>query len=197
MKKIWLCICACILFLTSACSKNIQKPEKDYLVSEYMNTNVDTKKYIYDENTDRYKKVMEAVDEVNQNSDMGLLLNQDSGLTEDMQEFYDLPYVIISEDNKTHATCFRYPSSSKYVTATQIVVNDEKYNVFGVKIGDRHDKMINTMESYGYSECESYMEDYVAYVKGDVHVNFYYEYTCICEITVTLFYDKDEDFVIE
>lgn len=197
MKKLWLCICVCILFLTSACSKNIQEPEKDYLVSEYMNTNVDTKKYIYDENTDRYKKVMEAVDEVNQNSDMGLLLNQDSGLTEDMQEFYGLPYVILSEDNKTHANCFRYPYSSKYVTATQIVVNDEKYNVFGVKVGDKHDKMISTMKSYGYSECESYMEYCYRYVKGDVYVNFYYEDNCIYKITVTLDYDKDEDFVIE
>lgn len=180
MKKIYT---ICIFCLISACLCFCKNSEEEIIQEK-----------IYEDVNDKYSEVMEAVDELNSNSNIGILLNQDSGMSESEKKNYsgDPPYTIYTSDWLTKGYCYKYPEDAQDYTVTQIVVKSDKSDVFGIKINDRVDVIHSIMEKFGYKKCQCYEDECMKFDKKDIHISFYYKDNVIHEITICLYEEEDD-----
>ena len=186
MKKIL--ILTLITFALSGCAPNdIATKTGTTTVSELSTeepTTTEDANYIDEEN----------IKEVNENSYMGIELNQDSGLSEEEASRYlaDMPYIIYPEEGDTEYYCFRYPNFDAPLTVTQIEINDSKYNVFGINIGDDIVSSEQVLHGLGYKKQDYPVEDTNKYCKGDVLIFLHHDENTIERIVVSLKLDTEE-----
>lgn len=164
-----------LMFALSGCSSNHNSGA----------TTTENKNYIDEAN----------IKEVNDNSYMGMELNQDSGLSEEEAELYnsEYPYIIYPEEGDTEYYCFRYPNYDAPLTVTQIEINDAKYNVFGISIGDDIASSEQILFNYGYKKQDFPVENTNEYSKGDVVIFLDYKETTIESIVVSLDFEELEE----
>ena len=136
----------------------------------------------------------EYIKELNENSNLGMELNQDSGLTEkEAAEYgFDYPYTISLEDKDTNYYCFKYPYSDAPLSVTQIEVLDEEYDVFGVHLGDYLEDSTAIFKNYGYSETTYPLNDMYQYTKGDINIVLSTEENIIQRMVVSLSIKTEE-----
>ncbi len=134
------------------------------------------------------------IQELNDNSNMGAELLQDSGLTEKEAKRYnaDMPYIIYIDDKDTKYYCFRYPDEEAPLTITQIEIHDEEYDVFGIHLGDNVEDGIDILKDYGYKREDFPVNNTYLYTKGDVNVILDYEGDTITEIVASLSTDTED-----
>ncbi len=134
------------------------------------------------------------IKEVNDNSYMGIELNQASGLSEEEANKYvgDQPYIIYPEEGDSKYYCYRYPNDDFSHTVTQISIEDKEYNVFGVSIGDDVNSAIEIISEIGYKKEDYEIEGVYWYSKGDVQIIFHCEETTIKRIVVSLKIETEE-----
>ncbi|MBQ9935594.1 MAG: hypothetical protein IJO70_07100 [Lachnospiraceae bacterium] len=134
------------------------------------------------------------IKEVNDNSYMGIELNQDSGLSEEESKRYsmDYPYTMYSEEGGAEYYCFRYPNNNFPLTVTYISIKDTKYNVFGIKVGDDIVSSEQILFVNGYRKQEFPDENSKCYSKGDVIIFLDYNETTIKRIEVSLDIETEE-----
>lgn len=138
--------------------------------------------------TDQY------IEELNNNSNLGIALNRDSGLTEEKAKRYnaDQPYVITLDGKFIEYYCFRYPDEDAPLAITQISIHDEEYDVFGVGLGDNIEDSIAILCDYGYEEEDYPIDNACKYTKGDINVILYHEEETISRIVVSLAIDTED-----
>lgn len=177
MKKCCLSIIILLMLMLVACSEEKETREE---VTEAVAIDYSSDKYI---------------EELNDNSNLGIELNQDSGLTEEEAKRYhvDQPYVITLDGKFTEYYCFRYPDEEAPLTVTQISICDEEYDVFGVQLGDNIEDGIAILGDYGYREKDYPIDNAYKYTKGDINVILYYEEDVISRIVVSLYVDTEDD----
>ncbi|MBQ9935593.1 MAG: hypothetical protein IJO70_07095 [Lachnospiraceae bacterium] len=134
------------------------------------------------------------IKEVNDNSYMGIELNQDSGLSEEEAKMYggEYPYIIYTEEGDTEYYCFRYPNYDAPLTVTQISIEDSKYNVFGISLGDDITNSEKILQEKGYTKTDYPVENSCLYIKGDVMILLYYDEATIEKIVVCLDFETEE-----
>lgn len=179
MKKIYLCIAILLMPLFTGCN------------NEITTTQVPTETITDDDSS------LEYIKELNDNSNLGIALNQDSGLTEEESKQYgpDYPYTIYLDDKDTNYYCFKYPLSDAPLSVTQIEILDEEFDVYGVHIGDSLKDSITILKSYGYSETTYPLNNMNQYTKGDINIILSFEEDTIQRIVVSLSI-KTEDGVM-
>ncbi len=189
MKKIL--ILTLITFALSGCAPNDTATETGATtVSELSTeepTTTENANYIDEEN----------IKEVNENSYMGIELNQSSGLSDEEANKYvgDQPYIIYPEQGDSKYYCYRYPNNDFLHTVTQISIEDKEYNVFGVSIGCDVDSAIEIIGKKGYEKEDYGIEGVYWYSKGDVQIIFHCEETTIERIVVSLKIEREEGVV--
>ncbi len=186
MKKIL--ILTLITFALSGCtSNNTATKTSTTTVSE-----LSTEEPTTTENANHIDE--ENIKEVNENSYMGIELNQDSGLSEEEASRYlaDMPYIIYPEEGDTEYYCFRYPNFDAPLTVTQIEINDSKYHVFGISIGDDLAYAEEKLYDKGYKKEDFHVENTNLYSKGDVLIFLDYNELTIECIVVSLDLDTEE-----
>lgn len=113
------------------------------------------------------------VQELINNSNLSIQLMKKIELTEEEKAFYAVPtyYDDDSIYGEIEGLGFSYPSHEKNsdVYITQITIYTDKYNILGLTIGDDFDKVVHTMEQYGYSRDLTKIPNFV-YKKGELHV---------------------------
>lgn len=132
------------------------------------------------------------IDELNENSNFGMELNSDCGLTEEEASQYggDYPYTMQLDHKETEYYCFRYPDQSAPMTVTQIQVLDPEYHVFGIKLGDSIEASDDILCGYGYEEKDYPIDTAIKYAKGDLNVILYHdENNRINRIVVSISHD--------
>ena len=134
------------------------------------------------------------IKEVNENSYMGIELNQDSGLSEEEAKLYGLdhPYTLYPEEGDTKYYCFRYPNDEFPLTVAQISIEDSKYNVFGISLGDDITSSEKKLQEKGYKKTDYPVKNSYLYFKGDVQILLYYDVTTIERIVVSLDFEIEE-----
>ena len=137
------------------------------------------------------------ISEFNDNSYMGMELYQDSGLTDEESKNYggDFPYVICPEEGDIKYYCFRYPNDEAPLSVTQIQINDEEYNVFGICIGTDIASGEEKLRDNGYSKEQYDVENTYMYCKGDVQIILKYRDSIIERIVVSLKIQTDDSII--
>ena len=188
-----LCLCAChneklndATTNTTASGESIDEACETTQMQEMQDNN---KPY---EDEDNYEVVMQAVDELNANSDMGFILNEDCGIPDEHQEDYnsEQPCNGCLEDRSVEALGFRYPDDAERLTWTQINLYDDTHHVFGLRVGDEMKSIHENMPMYGYSKENYPIEKTVLFKKSDVYIFFDFYEGKISEITVSLYEGK-------
>lgn len=172
MKKFYSCIAILFIFLLTGCST---KPETSEAPTETISDSADLSS-------------IEYIKELNDNSNLGIALNQDSGLTEEEAEQYgpDYPYTINLDGKDTNYYCFKYPLSDAPLSVTQIEILDEEFDVYGIHLGDTLDDSITILKSCGYSETTYPLNNMNQYTKGDINIILSFEENTIQRIVVSL-----------
>lgn len=176
MKKRYLSVIILLMLMLAGCS---EKKETGAEVAESAAINESSDKYI---------------EELNDNSNLGVELNQDSGLTvEEAKQYHvDQPYVITVDGKFTEYYCFRYPNNEAPLSITQISIGDEEYDVFGIHLGDNPEESIAVLSDWGYEEEDYPVDHAYKYIKGDINVILYYEEDIISRIVVSLAVDTED-----
>ena len=193
---ICLCLCAChneklndATTNTTASGESIDEDCETTQMQETQDNNM------LHEEADSYEVVMQAVDELNANSDMGFILNEDCGVPDERQDEYggDHPCGGGLPDRSVDVLGFRYPDDAERLTWTQIILYDDTHHVFGFRVGDEMEYVHESMPLYGYSKEYFSEANNVVYAKSDVHIHFFFEAGKVSRITVVLNEDKKEE----
>ena len=178
MKKFYLYITVLLLFLLTGCST---KPETSEAPTETIS---------YSANLSS----LEYMRELNDNSNLGMALNQDSGLTEEEAEQYgyDHPYVMYLDDKDTNYYCFKSPYSEAPLSVTQIEILDEELDVYGVHLGDSLEESSTILKDYGYNETTYPLNNMYQYTKGDINIILSTEENIIQRMVVSLSIETEE-----
>ena len=136
----------------------------------------------------------EYIKELNDNSNLGMELNQDSGLSAKQAEQYgyDYPYVIYLDGKNTNYYCFKYPHSDAPLSVTQIEILDEEFDVYGIHLGDSLEDSITILKNYGYSETTYPLNNMSQYTKGDINIILSFEEDVIQRMVVSLHIETEE-----
>ncbi len=139
-------------------------------------------------------EMLAYIQELNDNSNFGIALNTDSGLTVKEAKKYgnDHPYVITFDDKESKYYCFKYPLSDVPLAITQIEICDKEYDVLGIHLGDNVEDGITILHGYGYEKEDFPVDNACKYVKGDINIILRYEGDAISRITVSLTADTEE-----
>ena len=172
MKKIYLCIAVLFLVVLTGCSKDaetLETPTENISGSDDLSS-------------------IEYIQELNDHSNLGMELNQDSGLTEKeaAQYSYDNPYVMYLNDKDTNYYCFKSPYSDTPLSVTQIEILDEEFDVYGVHLGDSLEESSTILRDYGYNETTYPLNNMHQYTKGDINIIISFEKDIIQRIVVSL-----------
>lgn len=172
MKKFYLCIAILFIFLLTGCST---KQETSEAPTETISDSADLSS-------------IEYIKELNENSNLGIALNQDSGLTEDEAGQYgpDYPYTINLDEKDTNYYCFKYPLSDAPLSVTQIEILDEEFDVYGIHLGDSLEDSAIVLTNYGYNETTYPLNNMNQYTKGDINIIISFEEDIIQRIVVSL-----------
>lgn len=178
MKKNHLCIAVLFLFLFTGCSS---QPETPQAPTETIS------------GSDNLSSI-EYMRELNDNSNLGMALNQDSGLTEEEAEQYgyDYPYVMYLDDKDTNYYCFKSPYSDAPLSVTQIEILDEELDVYGVHLGDSLEDSSIILKDYGYNETTYPLNNMHQYTKGDINIILSAEENIIQRMVVSLSIETEE-----
>ena len=170
MKKYYLCIPVLLMSLLTGCS---EVPETTEIPAETISDTASSSEYIK---------------ELNDNSNLGMELNKDSGLTEEEAGQYgpDHPYTIYIDDKETNYYCFKYPYSDAPLSVTQIEILDEEFDVYGIHLGDRLEDSMTILKDYGYNETTYPLNNMHQYTKGDINIILSFEEDIIQRIVVSL-----------
>ena len=177
MKRFYLCITLLCLSLLIGCSKKTETPDASAQTTAFDNASSP-----------------EYIKELNENSHLGMELNQDSGLTEKEagQYGYDHPYVINHADKETNYYCFKSPYSEAPLSVTQIEILNEEFDVYGIHLGDSTENSSAILKSYGYIETTYPLNNMSQYTKGAVNIILGFEEDIIQRIVVSLQMETEE-----
>ena len=170
MKKYYLCIPVLLMSLLTGCS---EVPKTTEIPAETISDAASSSEYIK---------------ELNDNSNLGMELNRDSGLTEEEAGQYgpDNPYTICIDDKETNYYCFKYPYSEAPLSVTQIEILDEEFDVYGIHLGDSLEDSMTILKDYGYNETTYPLNNMHQYTKGDINIILSFEEDIIQRIVVSL-----------
>ena len=179
MKKYYLCIPVLLMSLLTGCS---EVPETTEIPAETISDDASSSEYIK---------------ELNDNSNLGMELNKDSGLTEEEAGQYgpDHPYTIYIDDKETNYYCFKYPYSDAPLSVTQIEILDEEFDVYGIHLGDRLEDSMTILKDYGYNETTYPLNNMHQYTKGDINIILSFEEDIIQRIVVSLNLHMEEGVI--
>lgn len=139
-------------------------------------------------------EILAYIQELNDNSNLGIALNKDSGLTVKEAKKYgnDHPYVITFDDKESKYYCFKYPLSDAPLAITQIEICDKEYDVLGIHLEDNVEDGITILQDYRYEKEDFPVDNAYKYVKGDINIILRYEGDAISKITVSLTANTEE-----
>lgn len=133
-----------------------------------------------------YEETLQAAEELNKNSNLGVTLLQACNERGTFNPQAPVGGLLGKEKVDGSFYYFPYPyDKSQKITESDCILNQlylysSKYNVFGIKVGDMKDSVVEIMKTYGYTENAEKDPYYEAqgiksllYENYDIHIRFF------------------------